>query len=201
MNDIRHRDGYYSIIAKAVRALDRNSGDARRRLYERARAALLAKMRSAENALDEADILVAQASLEREGIGDWPCDRCPFPIEFRRQQCSKIALQSLRKRMRCVVRVDPSPDNFEMIFKGKLQIYEDADEADGQQYATDIGPIDILALERDSGSFVVIELKKGRPSDQVVGQILRYMGWVKRKLCKDGQAWSAAILTQSSLMR
>jgi hypothetical protein len=65
MNDIRHRDGYYSIIAKAVRALDRNSGDARRRLYERARAALLAKMRSAENALDEADILVAQASLER----------------------------------------------------------------------------------------------------------------------------------------
>ena len=24
MNDIRHRDGYYSIIAKAVRALDRN---------------------------------------------------------------------------------------------------------------------------------------------------------------------------------
>jgi restriction system protein len=85
-------------------------------------------------------------------------------------------------------------NNFEMIFKGKLQIYEGTDVADGQQYATDIGPIDILAIEPESGSFVVIELKKGRPSDQVVGQILRYMGWVKRKLCKDGQAVKGLVI-------
>jgi restriction system protein len=79
--------------------------------------------------------------------------------------------------------------NFDVIFKGKLQIYKDAKDAevDGQQYATEVGPIDILAVERSSGAFVVIELKKGRPSDQVVGQILRYMGWVKKNLCKDGQ--------------
>ncbi|MBI4481133.1 MAG: DUF1016 family protein [Acidobacteria bacterium] len=77
--------------------------------------------------------------------------------------------------------------NFDMIFKGNLKIYDDAGVADGQQYATDIGPIDILAVEPKSNSFVVIELKKGRPSDQVIGQILRYMGWVKKKLCKDGQ--------------
>jgi restriction system protein len=76
--------------------------------------------------------------------------------------------------------------NFDAIFKGKLQIYKDA-EVDGRQYATEVGPIDILAVERSSGAFVVIELKKGRPSDQVVGQILRYMGWVKKNLCKDGQ--------------
>jgi hypothetical protein len=56
---------YYSIIARAVGGLDPNTGAARRRLYERARVALIAEMRSAENALDEADILVAQASLER----------------------------------------------------------------------------------------------------------------------------------------
>jgi endonuclease NucS-like protein len=80
--------------------------------------------------------------------------------------------------------------NFETIFKGKLQIYKDAKDAevDGQQYATEVGPIDILAVERSSGAFVVIELKKGRPSDQVVGQILRYMGWVKKNLCKEDQA-------------
>jgi restriction system protein len=78
--------------------------------------------------------------------------------------------------------------NFDTIFKGTLQLYEDAEGADGQQYATDIGPIDILAVESKSNSFVVIELKKGRPSDQVIGQILRYMGWVKKNLCKDGQA-------------
>jgi restriction system protein len=36
--------------------------------------------------------------------------------------------------------------NFGTIFKGKLHIYEDAEGADGQQYTTDIGPIDILAV-------------------------------------------------------
>jgi restriction system protein len=33
----------------------------------------------------------------------------------------------------------------------------------------------------------VIELKKGRESDKVVGQALRYIGWVSEELCKDGQ--------------
>jgi len=33
--------------------------------------------------------------------------------------------------------------------------------------------------------YVVIELKKGRSSDVVIGQILRYMGWVKEHLAKD----------------
>ena len=79
--------------------------------------------------------------------------------------------------------------NFHTIFKRKLEIYEDegADGNDGQQYETEIGPIDILAVEPKSKSFVVIELKKGRPSDKVVGQILRYMGWVKKNLCTSGQ--------------
>jgi len=77
--------------------------------------------------------------------------------------------------------------NFATIFKGKLSVFEDADGNDGQQYGTDIGPIDILAVEPKSSDFVVIELKKGRPSDQVVGQVLRYMGWVKRNLCSSDQ--------------
>jgi restriction system protein len=84
--------------------------------------------------------------------------------------------------------------NFQMIFKGELKIYEDADRNDGQQYVTDIGPIDILAFEPKSNSFVVIELKKGRPSDQVIGQILRYMGWVKQNLCLGGQAIKGLII-------
>ena len=66
--------------------------------------------------------------------------------------------------------------NFHTIFKGELKIYEDAEGNDGRQYVTDIGPIDILAVEPQSKSFVVIKLKKGRPSDAVIGQVLRYMG-------------------------
>jgi len=77
--------------------------------------------------------------------------------------------------------------NFAAIFRGELQIYVDPEGNDGQQYATDIGAIDILGFEAASRSFVVIELKKGRPSDQVVGQVLRYMGWVKKNLCTNGE--------------
>jgi hypothetical protein len=55
---------YYSIIAKAVAALDPNSGEARRRLYERARGALSGETRSAGLPLNKSDIVSAQMSLE-----------------------------------------------------------------------------------------------------------------------------------------
>jgi RecB family endonuclease NucS len=50
-----------------------------------------------------------------------------------------------------------------------------------------VGTIDILAQEKPSNDFVVVELKNGRESDKVVGQVLRYMGWVSKNLCKPGQ--------------
>jgi restriction system protein len=84
--------------------------------------------------------------------------------------------------------------NFDAIFKGALRIHRDADGNFGQQYTTDIGPIDILAVEAKTNSVVIIELKKGRPSDQVVGQILRYMGWVKEHLCDNGQAVKGLVI-------
>jgi restriction system protein len=87
--------------------------------------------------------------------------------------------------------------NFQTIFKGKLVIFQDVDGADGQQYATDIGPIDILAVEPGSNALVVIELKKGRPSDKVVGQILRYMGWVKQNLSKPDQPVKGLVICSS----
>jgi restriction system protein len=58
--------------------------------------------------------------------------------------------------------------------------------------------MDILAFEPASKSFVVIELKKGRPADQVVGQILRYMGWVKKNLCKNGQSVKGLVICRDS---
>lgn len=88
--------------------------------------------------------------------------------------------------------------NFGAIFKGELRMYEDGAGADGRQYNTDIGTIDILAFEPRSNSFIVIELKRGSTSDQVIGQILRYMGWVKKELCKDGQAVKGLIICHES---
>ncbi len=50
-----------------------------------------------------------------------------------------------------------------------------------QQYRTDIGPIDILAKDKKTGSYVVIELKRNQTSDDTIGQATRYMGWIKEK--------------------
>lgn len=78
--------------------------------------------------------------------------------------------------------------NFDTIFERRLKLYCEGDEEPiGQQYPTDVGIIDILAQDVRTNGFVVIELKKGRPPDKVVGQVLRYMGWVSEELCSDGQ--------------
>lgn len=47
-----------------------------------------------------------------------------------------------------------------------------------QQFRTDIGPIDILVRDKKTKGYVIIELKKNQTSDDTVGQIARYMGWV-----------------------
>jgi restriction system protein len=66
-------------------------------------------------------------------------------------------------------------------------IYEEDGEKVGQQYLTDSGPIDILAISKDKKHLLVVELKRGRANDVVVGQILRYMGFVKDELLEPGQ--------------
>src|SRR5437870_5127545 len=55
---------YYPLIARAVAGLDKNSGENRRALYERARAALIAQLRSLTPALDESDITRERLALE-----------------------------------------------------------------------------------------------------------------------------------------
>tara|TARA_B100001173_G_scaffold309637_1_gene322439 strand:+ start:802 stop:1788 length:987 start_codon:yes stop_codon:yes gene_type:complete len=60
-------------------------------------------------------------------------------------------------------------------------IYEDG-ELVSKQFRTSTGPIDLLVKDKESGSYVVIELKKNQTNDGTVGQIMRYMGWVKENL-------------------
>lgn len=60
-------------------------------------------------------------------------------------------------------------------------IYEEGD-LKSKQYRTDIGIIDILARDKKTNSYVVIELKRNQTSDDTVGQLMRYMGWVKIEL-------------------
>jgi restriction system protein len=67
-------------------------------------------------------------------------------------------------------------------------------EIAGQQYPTDTGPIDLFAVSKDGNELLVIELKKGRVSDVVVGQIQRYMGFVTSELAEDHQTVRGVII-------
>lgn len=76
----------------------------------------------------------------------------------------------------------------------RFDIYEEDDEIVGQQYPTDAGNIDILAISKDKKELLIVELKKGRVSDVVVGQVQRYMGYAKEELAEEGQAVRGVII-------
>ena len=81
------------------------------------------------------------------------------------------------------------------------KIFEEDGEPAGQQYPTDTGPIDILALRKDGKELLVVELKKGRASDAVVGQIQRYMGYVLDELAEPGQTVRGCIIALEDDLR
>jgi restriction system protein len=73
-------------------------------------------------------------------------------------------------------------------------IYELDGEIVGQQFKADTGRIDILGISKDKKTLLVIELKKSRASDVVVGQTLRYMGFVKDEMAESGQNVKGVII-------
>jgi len=62
---------------------------------------------------------------------------------------------------------------------GRYDLIEEDGGLVSQQYKTGIETIDILAQDKRTKDFVVIELKKGQTSDDTVGQLARYMGWLQ----------------------
>ncbi|MES2027046.1 MAG: endonuclease NucS domain-containing protein [Pseudomonadota bacterium] len=73
-------------------------------------------------------------------------------------------------------------------------IFEIEGQLVGQQYPTDTGPMDILAIRKDKKELLVVELKKGRASDAVVGQVLRYMGYAQQELAESNQTVRGVII-------
>jgi len=76
----------------------------------------------------------------------------------------------------------------------KYDIYEEDGERVGKQYPTDAGNVDILAISKDKKELLVVELKRGRASDVVVGQVQRYMGYVVEELAEKGQEVRGVII-------
>lgn len=62
-----------------------------------------------------------------------------------------------------------------------LSMFVDDKGRPGVEYPTSVGRIDILALDA-ANNFVIFELKLRDGPDAAVGQLARYMGWIKRHL-------------------
>jgi len=80
-------------------------------------------------------------------------------------------------------------------------LFEEDGEVIGQQYPTDTGFIDILAVSKDRKEILVIELKKGRASDAVVGQIQRYMGYILDEVAEEDQTVRGCIIALEDDLR
>lgn len=83
----------------------------------------------------------------------------------------------------------------------QYDIYTEGGQIVGQQFRSDTGPIDILAISKDKKTLLVVELKRGRASDVVVGQIQRYMGYVKDELAESDQQVKGIIIALEDDLR
>ncbi|MCD6492601.1 MAG: DUF1016 family protein [Archaeoglobaceae archaeon] len=107
-------------------------------------------------------------------------------VEEREEKCAAEIPLEFEKQLEDFIEA-----NLKLIEPG-LQLYVDDSGNKGRQYPTDVGNIDLLCV-RPNGDFVIIELKRGKTSDKVVGQISRYVGWVKQNLAGNRNVYGIII--------
>jgi hypothetical protein len=85
-------------------------------------------------------------------------------------------------------------DNIEKLRVGseRLRLYTGGSSGSGIEVTTGVGRIDILAVDV-TGNYYVFELKLGRGADHVLGQLARYMGWVKTHLARTTQVYGIVV--------
>src|ERR1700754_3388486 len=106
---------YYPLIARAIAGLDPSApGEARRALYERARAALIAQLRSVQPPLSESEITRERLALEEavrkvEAEAAQRAGGAPAWIASRRQPpCGRRLAPRRRESSGCLARCRPT---------------------------------------------------------------------------------------------
>lgn len=128
--------------------------------------------------VDQDKIGTAQVQFEDAVVRSQ--DPTPLSVEESEEKEALLITASLESMLE-----DFIVNNLTALESG-LQLFVDDDEIPGRQYPTEVGAIDLLCVDTNN-NLVVIELKKGRESDKVVGQISRYIGWVKANIAKDSR--------------
>lgn len=88
----------------------------------------------------------------------------------------------------------------DLIISHWTELFDDALEyVDRQVHCGPVGILDILARDRRSSDYVVIELKKGSGDDAVFGQLARYMGWIKENKAEPAGVAVRGIIVASEM--
>ena len=120
-------------------------------------------------------------------IGDVPPHQTLFSTDATVEDATQFAMEKYLEEFLI--------DNWVQTELGKeFDIYSENGEQVGRQFPTDTGPMDILAISKDKTKLLVVELKKGRASDGVVGQVQRYMGYVVEMLAESNQEVHGVII-------
>lgn len=69
----------------------------------------------------------------------------------------------------------------------KIEHFKEWNLKESQIKLGEAGIIDLLAHHKSEPKWLIIEIKKDISSDKTVGQVLRYMGWVKENLACDNE--------------
>ena len=76
-----------------------------------------------------------------------------------------------------------------------IRLYKDEDIS-GIEFPVGGRFIDLLAVDGNN-DYVIIELKVSRGFDRVIGQLMRYMAWIKMNMAEPGQSVKGVIVARS----
>jgi len=120
-------------------------------------------------------------------------NRISIPLETTRTEDSIISESQFALEAHLEEFIDK---NWTHINFGAGLVKYEVDEQSGRQFPAGQWSIDFLCVDQANNDLVVIELKRGKSSDAAVGQVLRYIGWVRANLAKSGQQVRGIIISQ-----
>jgi hypothetical protein len=133
------------------------------------------------------------AATQNSGVVEPPVDETD-PVRVAEVEEGELQKFGLEKYLHEFLR-----DNWDATELGKSwEIYGEAGEDAGYKYSCGlVGQIDILARHKNGRDWLVVELKRDQSGDSTVGQLLRYMGFVRHSLAKADEYVFGLIIARS----
>jgi tetratricopeptide (TPR) repeat protein len=124
-----------------------------------------------------------------KGLGEAPPSKHPLKSKQRNKPHDDTSFGKERwLEMMLEEMIQQNNEAFRQKLGRKLRMYVHPEKGYGRQFPIPKdGRIDLLVEDIDTNDLIVIELKRGQSDDQVVGQISRYMTWVRENLAERDQ--------------